>query len=77
MIKLKLGHNSKAKSTRNNSKNYIEKLEKYMAGSNSDYELFVVFNVKDEKSNFEEQMIELNILYEDVDKIGVLGLNCV
>jgi hypothetical protein len=77
MVELKLGHNSEAKSKTKNGKNYIEKLKKYMAGSHSDYGLFVVFNVKDEKSNFEEQMIELNKLYEDVDKISVLGLNCV
>ena len=78
MIELKLGHNSEAKATTINGKAYIEKLKKYMAGSNSDYGLFVIFNVKKDESNkFEEQMIGLYKLYEDIDNISVLGLDCV
>ncbi len=73
MIELKLGHQSEAKPTRK----YIEKLKHYMAGSNSDYGLFVIFNVKDEKNNFNKQMISLSKLYENLDNISVLGLNCV
>ncbi|MEA3522895.1 MAG: hypothetical protein U9R50_07955, partial [Campylobacterota bacterium] len=77
MIELKLGHNSEAKPTTRDGKGYIEKLKNYMTGSNSDYGLFVIFNVKDEKNNFNKQIISLSKLYEDVDKIGILGLNCV
>jgi len=78
MIELKLGHNSEAKPTTKNGKEYIEKLKNYMNGSNSDYGLFVIFNVKkDESKEFSEQMIELSKLYENVDDISVLGLNCV
>ncbi len=77
MIELKLGHQSEAKPTRKDGKKYIEKLKHYMAGSNSDYGLFVIFNVKDEKNNFNKQMISLSKLYENLDNISVLGLNCV
>jgi len=77
MIELKLGHNSEAKPTTKNGKEYIEKLKHYMTGSNSDYGLFVIFNVKDEIRKFNTQMIGLSKLYENVDDISVLGLNCV
>ena len=77
MIELKLGHNSEARPTTEKGKGYVEKLKKYMNGSNSDYGLFVVFNVKDESRKFNKQMNGLSKLYEDVDDISVLGLNCV
>lgn len=77
MIELKLGHNGDSKPTTKQGKEYIEKLKNYMSGSNSDYGLFVVFNVKVENNNFNQQMDSLKKLYENVDDISVLGLNCV
>jgi len=77
MIELKLSHNSEAKPTTNDGKHYIEKLKKYMTGSNSDNGLFVIFNVKHEKGKFDKQMIDLHRQYENEDNISVLGLNCV
>jgi hypothetical protein len=78
MIEIKLGHNSEAKATTKDGKKYIEKLQKYMSGSNSTYGLFVIFNVKEkDKDKFEKQIVDLNQLYEKTDNINVLGIDCV
>jgi hypothetical protein len=44
-------------------------------GSRSDYGIFLVFNTKDTKENFEKQMADLVKLYAEEAKIFVIGLN--
>jgi hypothetical protein len=78
MIELKLGHNTEARPTTQKGINYVKKLQKYMSGSSSDYGLLVVFNVKkDKKDTFKKQMNSLKKLYESIDNISVLELDCV
>ncbi len=41
-----------------------------------DYGLFIVFNTQENKVVFEKQIEDLVKLYENEEKIFVLGINC-
>lgn len=76
MVELKLSHNTEAKTTTQDGKNYPNKLETYLNGAHCAYGLFVIFNVKDNSDKFKKQIVGLNKLYEDMENISVIGLNC-
>jgi len=77
VIELKLSHNSEAMPTRKEAQEYIDKLNQYVQGSQSDYGLFVIFNTQQTKKEFEELIKELKELYGDKKHIKVIGLNCI
>ncbi len=77
MIELKLSDNDEAIPTRKTGKEYPKKLQKYLNGSSSDYGLFVIFNIQNQKNKFDSQIRELHQLYSDEENITVMGLNCV
>ncbi|MEV9547054.1 NACHT domain-containing protein [Aliarcobacter butzleri] len=76
LLELKLSHNSESKSNQKASVEYKEKLIKYIDATNSDYGLFIIFNIKEDKVLFERQIGDLVKLYEDEENIFVLGINC-
>ena len=49
---------------------------KYIDATNSDYGLFIIFNTQENKVVFERQIKDLVKLYENEEKIFVLGINC-
>ncbi|KIM06900.1 MAG: hypothetical protein KU38_11595 [Sulfurovum sp. FS08-3] len=75
-IELKLSHNSEAMPTRKEAQEYINKLNQYVQGSQSDFGLFVIFNTQQSKEQFEELIKELKELYVKEQHIQVIGLNC-
>jgi len=77
LIELKLAHNSEAIPTQASGINYINKLKKYIDGTNSDYGIFLIFNIKTEKEKFNKQIQKLSKLYETEKEIIVLGIDCV
>jgi RNase H-fold protein (predicted Holliday junction resolvase) len=76
VIELKLSHNSEAMPTRKEAQEYINKLNQYVQGSQSDFGLFVIFNTQQSKEQFEELIKELKELYAKEQHIQVIGLNC-
>ena len=76
LLELKLSHNSESKPSRKDGKDYKEKLIKYIDATNSDYGLFIIFNTQENKVVFERQIKDLVKLYENEEKIFVLGINC-
>lgn len=76
LLELKLSHNSESKPTRKEGKDYKEKLIKYIDATNSDYGLFIIFNIQENKIAFERQIEDLVKLYEDKENIFVFGINC-
>lgn len=76
VLELKLSNNNEAIATRQDGKNYVAKLESYMKGTNSDFGLFVIFNIEEGKEQFKEKLLGLNKLYKN-DNINVIGLDCI
>lgn len=76
LLELKLSHNSESKSNQKAGREYKEKLIKYIDATNSDYGLFIIFNIQENKVVFNRQIEDLVKLYEDKEKIFVLGINC-
>ena len=76
LIELKLEGNPEAIPTQAVSSRYVQKLNKYINGTKSDYGIFLIFNIRSEKEKFENQMKNLAKLYENEKKITVLGINC-
>jgi len=84
VIELKLAHNDEVKFKQNNeptkkAKDYIDKLEQYIKGSQSNFALFVIFNIEEDKrkKDLEEQIDNLNKIYKEHTDIAIIGLNCV
>lgn len=75
LLELKLDSNSEAENGRKGQE-YISKLQKYIKGSNSDYGIFLIFNIRRSKEDFEKQLHNLRKLYEDELNISVIGVDC-
>ena len=75
LLELKLEGNPEA-GNGNVGKEYKKKLKKYIGATNSDYGIFLIFNIKKSKVNFDKQIEKLTQLYENEDNILVVGINC-
>lgn len=75
LLELKLDSNSEAKKGKG-AQEYVAKLQKYIQGSHSDYGIFLIFNIRSSKEDFEKQLQNLHELYIDESNINVMGLNC-
>lgn len=76
LIELKLANNDEAIATRKGGKNYIKTLNKYINGTNSDYGIFLIFNIRSSKEEFKDQIQKLSKLYEKEKTITVMEVNC-
>lgn len=76
LLELKLDFNTEADARKKIGKEYVAKLKKYIQGSHSDYGIFLIFNIKNSKEDFEKQLQNLHELYKDELNINVMGLNC-
>lgn len=75
LLELKLESNSEAANGKKGQE-YVSKLQKYIKGSHSDYGIFLIFNIRSSKEDFEKQLQNLHELYKDESNINVMGLNC-
>lgn len=75
LLELKLDSNSEAENGKKGQE-YVSKLQKYIQGSHSDYGIFLIFNIRSSKEDFEKQLQNLHELYIDESNINVMGLNC-
>lgn len=55
---------------------YKGKMQNYIGATNSDYGIFIVFNVKKTRKLFDNQIAKLSLLYDDNSNISVLGIDC-
>ncbi len=76
LLELKLDSNSESEKNKKKGKEYVSKLQKYIKGSHSDYGIFLIFNIRSSKEDFEKQLQNLHELYKDELNISVMGLNC-
>lgn len=76
LLELKLSNNPESKSTWKNGREYKDKLKKYIEATNSDYGIFIIFNIEDNKILFDRQIQELVKYYDDEPNISVLDINC-
>ena len=76
LIELKLDSNPEAKASRRAGKDYIKTLNHYIKGTNSDFGIFLIFNVDSEQPKFEKQMSGLIQQYSMEITINVMGINC-
>ncbi len=75
LLELKLSHNSESNSDRKAGKEYKNKLKKYVEATSSDYGMFIIFNIQENKRVFERQIEKLTKFYDE-DSISVLGIDC-
>jgi len=75
LIELKLAHNDEAKAAKP-GKAYVKKLKSYIAGTHADYGIFLIFNLRDAREKFEQQIQDVSKLYEEERDIVVHGINC-
>lgn len=77
LLELKLSHNNEAKKGKIGTA-YREKLvSKYIKGVGADYGIFVIFNTKDSKDKFKNQIGRVRELYANDNEISVIDLNCI
>lgn len=76
LLELKLDFNIEADARKKIGKEYVKKLQQYIQGSRSDYGIFLIFNIRSSKEDFEKQLQNLHELYIDDLNINVMGLNC-
>lgn len=76
LIELKLDNNTDAKVTHKEGREYSKTLHQYIKGTNSDFGIFLIFNVDSEQPKFEKQMQGLIQHYSAEDSICVMGMNC-
>lgn len=76
LLELKLDFNTEADARKKIGKEYVKKLQQYIQGSHSDYGIFLIFNIRSSKEDFEKQLQNLHELYIDELNINVMGLNC-
>lgn len=76
LIELKLDNNTDAKVTRKEGREYSTTLHQYIKGTNSDFGVFLIFNVDSEQPKFEKQMQGLIQHYSAENTISVMGINC-
>lgn len=76
LIELKLDSNVEAKSTHKKGQEYTEKLHQYIKGSNSDFGIFLIFNVDSARMVFDMQIQKLIEHYSSEELISVMGINC-
>ena len=76
LIELKLDNNTDAKVTRKEGREYSKTLHQYIKGTNSDFGIFLIFNVDSEQPKFEKQMQGLIQHYSEEESISVMGINC-
>ncbi|ATB70429.1 hypothetical protein SJPD1_2333 [Sulfurospirillum diekertiae] len=76
LLELKLDFNMEADARKKIGKEYVKKLHQYIQGSHSDYGIFLIFNIRSSKEDFEKQLQNLHELYRDELNINVMGLNC-
>lgn len=76
LIELKLDNNTDAKVTRKEGREYSKTLHQYIKGTNSDFGIFLIFNVDSEQPKFEKQMQDLIQHYSSEKLISVMGINC-
>lgn len=76
LIELKLDYNNEAKASTEMGLNYSTKLQQYIKGTNSDFGIFLIFNVDSEQLKFEKQLKGLIEHYSAENTISVMGINC-
>jgi hypothetical protein len=76
LVELKLGRNSEAKAGWQVGKKYVKTLRQYINGTNSDFGIFLIFNIDSELHEFDGQMHDLKELYLTENNIRVMGINC-
>lgn len=76
LIELKLDSNVEAKSTHKKGQEYTGKLYQYIKGSNSDFGIFLIFNVDSARVVFDMQIQKLIEHYSSEELISVMGINC-
>mgnify|MGYP001769825292 FL=1 len=76
LIELKLDSNVEANSTHKKGQEYTEKLHQYIKGSNSDFGIFLIFNVDSARMVFDMQIQKLIEHYSSEELISVMGINC-
>jgi len=76
LLELKLSNNPESKSTWKDGKEYKDKLKKYIEATNSDYGMFIIFNIEDNKILFDRQIQELVKYYDNEPNIFVLDIDC-
>ena len=74
LIEIKLTKNDEVKSPKAREA-YKNKLIKYVEGTNSDYGIFLIFQI-DSKNSLELLIPEIENLYDDVVNIDIVGVDC-
>ncbi|WP_188108571.1 NACHT domain-containing protein [Sulfurimonas lithotrophica] len=75
LLELKLSSNQEAGGGKK-AKEYKTKLNTYIGATNSDYGIFIIFNIKKSKKVFESQIAKLSKLYDKEEKITVVDIDC-
>ncbi len=75
LLELKLSSNQEAGGGEI-AKKYKTKLNTYIGATKSDYGIFIIFNIKKSKKVFESQIAKLSKLYDEEEKIFVVGIDC-
>lgn len=76
LIELKLDRNPEAIASQAKGKEYTKMLHQYIKGTNSDFGIFLIFNVYSEQLKFEKQLQGLIEHYSAENIISVMGINC-
>ncbi|MFA6196296.1 MAG: hypothetical protein WC656_06605 [Sulfurimonas sp.] len=76
LLELKLSHNPESKSGQKAGQDYKEKLKNYVKAISSDFGIFIIFNIQDNKVVFDRQIQNLAKYYDDEHNISVLGIDC-
>lgn len=76
LLELKLSHNPESKINFQQGKEYKSKLQKYIGATNSDYGIFVIFNIREHKTIFKNQIKDLAKYYNEEKNIFIQGIDC-